>query len=61
VLAQGVELANSLDAGRVAEALRGSSVTTLLDDLSFDAYGDLINPQIWIYEVENDAFKQVSW
>jgi branched-chain amino acid transport system substrate-binding protein len=61
VLAQGVELADSLDAGRVAEALRGSSVTTLLADLSFDAYGDLVNPQIWIYQVENDAFKQVSW
>jgi branched-chain amino acid transport system substrate-binding protein len=61
VLARGVEEAGSLDAVRVAAALRSNPVATLLDDLEFDANGDLVNPQIWIYQVENDEFKQITW
>jgi branched-chain amino acid transport system substrate-binding protein len=61
VLARGASEAKSLDANRIAEALRQNPVTTLLNEMSFDAGGDLVDPQIWIYQVVNDEFKQITW
>ncbi len=61
VLADGVRQAGSIEAGRIAEALRQNPAPTLLGDMSFDANGDLVDPQIWIYQVENAEFQQIEW
>ena len=60
VLAEGVRKADSLDSGRVADALRSNAVTTLLQDLRFEQNGDLSEPKIWIYQVVDGEFQQVE-
>lgn len=60
VLAEGVKKANSLDADKIAAALHGSSVTSLLGRLSYDEQGDLTDPTVYIFQVRDNAFVQVS-
>ncbi|MDY7079000.1 MAG: branched-chain amino acid ABC transporter substrate-binding protein [Chloroflexota bacterium] len=60
VLTEGVRKADSLDAAAVAGALRQNSLETLLDDLRYQPNGDLVDPQIWIYQVVNSEFQQVQ-
>jgi len=60
VLAEGVKAADSLEADAVASALRGNEIPTVLGGLRFDDKGDLANPQIWIYRVEDSEFRQVE-
>ncbi len=61
VLAKGAELAKSIEADAIAEALRSNPVPTLLDELTFDSEGDLVDPQIWIYQVTDSEFRQIEW
>jgi len=61
VLAEGVKQAGSLDRDQIAQALRRNAVPTLLDNLEFDANGDLVDPQIWIYQVTEGEFEQIEW
>lgn len=61
MLAQGAELANAVEATAIAQALRSNTIPTLLKELQFDANGDLVDPEIWIYRVENSEFKQIDW
>lgn len=60
LLAEGVKKANSLDAGKIAAALHGGSVSSLLGQLSFDNQGDLTDPTVYIFQVKDNAFVQVS-
>jgi branched-chain amino acid transport system substrate-binding protein len=60
VLAAGVREADSLELERIANALRNNAISTLLGDLRFDAQGDLVDPGIWIYQVQNSEFIQVE-
>jgi branched-chain amino acid transport system substrate-binding protein len=60
VLAEGVKKANSLEAGRIAAALHGSSVASLLGQLSYDDRGDLTDPTVYVFQVRDNAFVQVS-
>lgn len=60
VLAEGVKKANSLDAGKIANALRGATVNTLAGDLRYDAEGDVIDPTVYVFQVRDNAFVQVS-
>jgi branched-chain amino acid transport system substrate-binding protein len=60
LLAEGVKKANSLDADAIAAALHGSSVSSLLGQLSFDNQGDLTDPTVYIFQVKDNAFVQVS-
>lgn len=60
VLADAAREANSFDRNAVADALRGKSVSTLLDGLKYDANGDVTDPKIWIYQVVDNEFKQVQ-
>ncbi|MFZ1753566.1 MAG: branched-chain amino acid ABC transporter substrate-binding protein [Caldilineaceae bacterium] len=60
VLAEGVKAADSLDADAIASSLRTNSIPTVLGEMRFDEKGDLANPQIWIYQVENSEFRQVE-
>jgi branched-chain amino acid transport system substrate-binding protein len=60
VLAEGVRAADSVEADAIATALRSNGISTLLGEMRFDEKGDLSNPQIWIYQVQNSEFKQVE-
>ncbi len=60
VLADGVQKADSLQADAVAQAIRSNALDTILDPLRFDEHGDLVDPQIWIYQVVNGEFQQVQ-
>ena len=60
VLAEGVKKANSLDASKVAAALRDSKVTSLLGPLTYNDQGDLTDPTVYIFQVKDNAFVQVS-
>jgi branched-chain amino acid transport system substrate-binding protein len=60
VLAEGVRRADTFDSTEVADALRTTTVDTLLGDLRFEGDGDLTNPQIWIYQVAAGEFTQVK-
>ena len=59
-LIEGACAAKDLDAQKIAAALRGSSVETILDGLRFEDDGDLADPQIWIYQVQDNEFRQVK-
>lgn len=61
VLAAGVRVADSLGAVAVADALRGNNLETLLGDLRYQPNGDLVDPQIWIYQVSGGDFQQIQW
>lgn len=61
VLAEGVRKANALQADQIANSLQGNSVKTLLNELKYQNNGDLIDPQIWIYQVQDSEFRQVDW
>lgn len=60
VLAEAVRKANSLERAAVTNSLRSNSFDTLLDSLRFEPDGDLIDPQIWIYQVVDNEFQQVA-
>jgi branched-chain amino acid transport system substrate-binding protein len=60
VLAEGAEKAGSLDATKVADAIRSAqSLETPMGDLSYDAEGDLQNQTIYIYQVRDGDWVQV--
>jgi branched-chain amino acid transport system substrate-binding protein len=61
VLAEGVRQAGSLDRDTVADALLQNSLPTLMDELRYQPNGDLVDAQIWIYQVEGGEFQQVEW
>ncbi len=59
-LAQGLTKAGSLDSDKIANALHGSAVDTLLGRMNFNDRGDVEDPQIWIYQVIDREFVQVD-
>jgi branched-chain amino acid transport system substrate-binding protein len=61
VLAQGATLAKSIGADSIADALRQNPIPTLLDELRFGSNGDLVDPQIWIYQVADSEFQQIDF
>ena len=58
--AAGVRAANSFQGAEIAQAMRALEVDTLLGPLRFSANGDPVDPQVWIYRVEGDEFRQVE-
>ena len=60
VLMEGIRKADSLEMARIANALRGNAIPTLLGDLRFNENGDLVDPGIWIYQVNENEFQQVE-
>jgi branched-chain amino acid transport system substrate-binding protein len=60
VMAQGVRQAGSLDAAQVANAIRSlRSIETPMGALSFDSEGDLQDPKIYIFQVQEGDWVQV--
>ncbi|HUW11399.1 MAG TPA: branched-chain amino acid ABC transporter substrate-binding protein [Anaerolineae bacterium] len=58
-LAEGVKKAGSLDAGQIADALRRIDLQTLVGRVRYDDRGDLREPQIYIFQVQQNEFVQV--
>ena len=61
VLAEAVRQAGALEATKTAGALRKGTLKTLLNDLRYQPNGDLVDPQIWIYQVVDGEFQQFQW
>lgn len=59
VLAEGAKRAGTLDAAKVAEAIHGLDLTTLIGHVSYDPQGDLKEQKIYIFQVQKDEFVQV--
>jgi branched-chain amino acid transport system substrate-binding protein len=59
-LAAAIRDADSFDRNAVADALRDNTIETLLGGLKFESDGDLVDPKIWIYQVQNEEFAQVK-
>lgn len=59
VLAEGVKKANTLDASRVADAIRALDLTTLVGKVNYDASGDLKEQRVFVFQVKEGAFVQV--
>jgi branched-chain amino acid transport system substrate-binding protein len=60
VIAEGVRKAGSLDAAQVANAIRSqASIDTPMGALSFDAEGDLQDPKIYIFQVQECDWVQI--
>ena len=60
VLAEGIRKADALDSAQVADAIRNNVIETMLKPLQFEPDGDVVDAQIWIYQVVDGEFKQVQ-
>lgn len=60
VLAEGVTRAKSLQANEVQQALRQIDLKTPAGQIRFDARGDLVEQRVYIFQVQNGDFVQVS-
>jgi branched-chain amino acid transport system substrate-binding protein len=59
VLAEGVRAADTFDADAVADAIRALEYETLMGKIQYHDNGDLQNPTIYIYKVEDGEFKLI--
>ncbi len=59
VLLAAVAKAGTLEADRVAAAMRQLNINTMIGQVSYDENGDRVDAPIFIYQVQNSAFVQV--
>ncbi len=59
VLLVAVEKASSINANHIADALRDLNIDTMIGAVQYDNAGDRVNPPIFIYQVQDNAFVQV--
>lgn len=60
VLAEGIRKAGTFDGNKVADALRTLQVDTPMGKISYDASGEVRDQRIFIFQVKDSAFVQVS-
>ncbi len=60
VLAEGVKKAKSLDAAKVAAAIRDLNIETPVGKIAYENSGDLQNAKIYIFQVKDGEFVQVA-
>jgi branched-chain amino acid transport system substrate-binding protein len=60
VLLEGAKKAGSLDGPKVADAIRSLSLDTPMGKVAYDANGDLKDQRIFIFQVKDGEFVQVS-
>ena len=60
VIAEGVKAAKSLDADRIAEAIRRLDFTSLVGHVAYDDRGDLRDQRVYIFQVQNGDFVPVQ-
>jgi branched-chain amino acid transport system substrate-binding protein len=59
VLLSGAKKASSFESNAIAKAIRGLDFDSLLGHVSYDASGDLKDPTIYIFQVQEGEFAQV--
>jgi branched-chain amino acid transport system substrate-binding protein len=60
VLAEGAKKAGSFDGPEVAEAIRQLSFQSLIGQVSYDDNGDLKEQRLFVFQVQDGAFKQIA-
>lgn len=60
VIAEGIKKANSFDAAKVAEAIRSLDLQTLVGRVSYNSVGDLREQRVYIFQVKDGEFVQLS-
>ncbi len=60
VLAEAARSAKSVEGPRLAEALRALRTDTVIGPISYDENGDLRDPKVFIFQVQEGAFVQVQ-
>jgi branched-chain amino acid transport system substrate-binding protein len=60
VLAEGAKQAGSLEGAKVADAIRSLQMDTPMGKISYEANGELREQRLFIFQVANEAFVQVS-
>jgi branched-chain amino acid transport system substrate-binding protein len=60
VLVEGVRKAGTLDSAKIADAIRGIDLTTPLGRVQYQDNGDLRDAKIYIFQVKDGEFVQVS-
>jgi branched-chain amino acid transport system substrate-binding protein len=60
VLAEGAARAKSLRAADIELVLRSIDLKTLAGDIRFDAKGDLVDQRVYVFQVRDSEFVQVS-
>ncbi len=60
VLVEGARKAGRFDGPQVAEAIRALQLDTPMGQVRYDANGDLQDQRIFIFQVKNDTFVQIS-
>jgi len=59
VMIEGAKKAGSLDAARIAEAIRGLDFNTLVGHVNYDPKGDLREQRVYVFQVKDGTFVQV--
>jgi len=60
VLIEGAKKAGTLEGAKVADAIRGLTIDTPMGKVSYDANGDVKDQRVFIFQVKDGAFAQVS-
>lgn len=60
VLAEGARRADSIEGLKVAQALREARIDTVIGPVSYNENGDLRDPRVFIFQVQDDTFVQVQ-
>ncbi len=60
VIAEGIKKANSFDAARVAASIRNLDFQSLVGHISYDPAGDLKEQKIYVSQIKNGDFSQIS-
>jgi len=60
VLLEGAKKAGTLEGPRVADAIRSLDISTPMGKVAYDANGDLKEQRVFIFQVKDSAFVQVS-
>ena len=59
-LAEGVNKAGSLNSSEVAQAIRQLSFESLIGQIDYDDSGDLKDQRLFVFQVQNGEFKQIT-
>lgn len=60
VIAEAAKKAGGFDGARMADAARGLEFDTLVGHISYDAQGDLQDQNVFIFQVQEGDFQQIS-
>lgn len=60
ILIDGARKANSLEWQKVSAAIKANTFKTVIGDLRYQPNGDLVDAQIWMYQVKQGAFQPVN-